>query len=76
MPSDEHADFRREVREWLADNLTGEFAPLRGRGGPGREHEAFEERLAWDKHLSAAGLDLSRLAGRARRPRGEHRGSR
>src|SRR6476646_276657 len=62
MRADQHGDaaaaderFRREVREWLAANLTGEFAALRGRGGPGREHEAFDERLAWDKHLSAAG---------------------
>jgi len=47
--------FRREVRDWLETNLTGEFAGLRGLGGPGREHEAFDERLAWDKHLSAAG---------------------
>ncbi|GAA2824622.1 acyl-CoA dehydrogenase family protein [Crossiella cryophila] len=47
--------FRCAVREWLATNLTGEFAALRGLGGPGREHEAFEERLAWDRHLAAAG---------------------
>ncbi|GDY29142.1 acyl-CoA dehydrogenase family protein [Gandjariella thermophila] len=47
--------FRRQVREWLADNLSGEFAALRGLGGPGREHEAFEERLAWNRHLAAAG---------------------
>jgi alkylation response protein AidB-like acyl-CoA dehydrogenase len=49
------ADFRAEVREWLASQLSGEWAALRGRGGPGREHEAFDERLAWHKHLSAAG---------------------
>ena len=47
--------FRTRIRGWLAVNLTGEFAGLRGAGGPGREHEAFEERLAWDRHLSAAG---------------------
>jgi alkylation response protein AidB-like acyl-CoA dehydrogenase len=47
--------FRREIREWLADHLTGEFAALRGKGGPGREHEFFAERLAWDRHLAAAG---------------------
>ncbi|WP_431920214.1 acyl-CoA dehydrogenase family protein [Amycolatopsis tucumanensis] len=47
--------FRREVADWLADNLTGEFAALRGLGGPGREHEAFELRLAWERHLAAAG---------------------
>ncbi|RZQ63132.1 acyl-CoA dehydrogenase family protein [Amycolatopsis suaedae] len=49
------AEFRSEIREWLAGNLAGEFAGLRGLGGPGREHEAFEERLAWDRHLAAAG---------------------
>ncbi len=49
------AEFRATVRDWLAGNLTGEFAGLRGQGGPGREHEAFEERLAWDRHLAAAG---------------------
>ncbi len=47
--------FRAEVRQWLADNLVGEFAALRGVGGPGREHEAFEERLAWDRLLASAG---------------------
>ncbi|BBX05727.1 acyl-CoA dehydrogenase IpdE1 [Mycolicibacterium aichiense] len=49
-------EFRAEVREWLADNLVGEYAALKGLGGPGREHEAFEERLAWNQHLAAAGL--------------------
>jgi alkylation response protein AidB-like acyl-CoA dehydrogenase len=49
------AEFRHTVREWLADNLTGGFAKLRGLGGPGSEHVAFDERLEWDKHLSAAG---------------------
>ena len=28
---------------------------LRGAGGPGREHEAFAERLAWNRRLAAAG---------------------
>jgi len=51
----EDAAFRTSVREWLEDNLGGEFAAVRGRGGPGREHEAFDERLAWDRHLAAAG---------------------
>ncbi|PJN33710.1 acyl-CoA dehydrogenase [Streptomyces sp. CB02959] len=47
--------FRTEIRSWLRANLTGEFAALRGRGGPGREHEAFTERLAWERHMAAAG---------------------
>ena len=53
-----HADldvFRAALRGWLEDALRAEFAGLRGVGGPGREHEAFEERLAWERHLSAAG---------------------
>jgi hypothetical protein len=49
------AQFRATVREWLQDNLAGEFASLRGLGGPGREHEAHDERLEWDRHLAAAG---------------------
>jgi len=49
-------EFRAEVRGWLADNLVGEYAALKGLGGPGREHEAYEERLAWNRHLAAAGL--------------------
>ncbi|ORA51405.1 acyl-CoA dehydrogenase [Mycolicibacterium chubuense] len=49
-------EFRAQVRDWLAENLVGEFAALKGLGGPGREHEAFEERLEWNRHLAAAGL--------------------
>jgi alkylation response protein AidB-like acyl-CoA dehydrogenase len=47
--------FRGEVRGWLETELSGEFGKVRGAGGPGREHEAFDERLAWQRHLSAAG---------------------
>ncbi|WP_019630504.1 acyl-CoA dehydrogenase family protein [Actinomadura atramentaria] len=47
--------FRAEVRDWLRTALDGEFAEVRGLGGPGREHEAFPERLAWERHLAAAG---------------------
>jgi alkylation response protein AidB-like acyl-CoA dehydrogenase len=49
-------EFRAEVRDWLATNLTGDFTALKGLGGPGREHEAFEERLVWNQHLAKAGL--------------------
>ncbi|MEU8627767.1 acyl-CoA dehydrogenase family protein [Streptomyces sp. NPDC048669] len=48
-------EFRTEIRGWLAANLTGSFAGLRGRGGPGREHEAFAERLGWERHMAAEG---------------------
>jgi alkylation response protein AidB-like acyl-CoA dehydrogenase len=45
-------EFRCEVREWLAENVS---ADLRGLGGPGREHEAYDERLAFNRRLAAAG---------------------
>ena len=48
-------EFRTEVRTWLQANLRGEFADLVGRGGPGREHEVFAERLAWERHMAAHG---------------------
>jgi alkylation response protein AidB-like acyl-CoA dehydrogenase len=47
--------FRREARDWLTDRLTGEFAAVRGRGGPGDEHELFDERAAWERALGDAG---------------------
>jgi alkylation response protein AidB-like acyl-CoA dehydrogenase len=47
--------FRSEVAAWLADNLTGEFARLKGRGGPGDEHVFIDERKAWERRLGAAG---------------------
>jgi alkylation response protein AidB-like acyl-CoA dehydrogenase len=53
--TEEDAEFRRRVRDWLEQNLTGEFAALRGQGGPGREHEHFEQRLAWNRHLAVSG---------------------
>ena len=53
--SREDEQFRDRLRRWLAGSLTGRFAALRGAGGPGREHEAHDERLAWNRHLAAAG---------------------
>ena len=53
--SREDEEFRDRLRRWLAGSLTGRFAALRGAGGPGREHEAHDERLAWNRHLAAAG---------------------
>jgi len=46
---------RSEIRRWLAEHLVGRFAELKGLGGPGREHEAFAERLDWERHLAAHG---------------------
>ena len=53
--SSEDEAFRREARGWLTDQLAGEFAVVRGRGGPGDEHELFEERAAWERALGSAG---------------------
>jgi alkylation response protein AidB-like acyl-CoA dehydrogenase len=47
--------FRDEVRAWLGEHLVGEYAGLRGAGGPGREHEGFEVRRSWERLLGAAG---------------------
>jgi len=47
--------FRTEVRGWLAASLAGDFAPLAGSGGPGREHEFVPERMAWERLLGANG---------------------
>ncbi|MEU8544507.1 acyl-CoA dehydrogenase family protein [Streptomyces sp. NPDC048717] len=48
-------EFRAAIRDWLRARLTGEFAALKGLGGPGREHEAFAERLAWERHMADHG---------------------
>ena len=53
--SEEDEAFRKEVAEWLADNLVGEFAKLRGRGGPGDEHALLDERRTWERKLGEAG---------------------
>jgi len=47
--------FREEIAGWLRDNLTGEFAQLKFRGGPGDEHMFPEERKRWEQHLAAGG---------------------
>jgi alkylation response protein AidB-like acyl-CoA dehydrogenase len=47
--------FRDEVRTFLEESLGGDFAAVRGRGGPGDEHALFDERLAWERHLGAHG---------------------
>jgi len=47
--------FREEVRAFLEGSLGGEFALVRGRGGPGDEHALFDERLDWERHLGRNG---------------------
>ncbi|GAA4980236.1 acyl-CoA dehydrogenase family protein [Yinghuangia aomiensis] len=53
--SDEDEEFRAEVREWLRENLAGEFAAAVGTGGPGSEHEHFEIRRAWERRMGEGG---------------------
>jgi alkylation response protein AidB-like acyl-CoA dehydrogenase len=53
--SAEDEAFREEARAWLTEKLQGEFVVVRGRGGPGDEHSLFDERLAWERALGAAG---------------------
>ena len=53
--SEEDERFRAEIAGWLADNLSGDFAVARGRGGPGDEHSFLEERLAWERKLAEDG---------------------
>ena len=48
-------EFRAETKAWLADNLVGEFASLKGRGGPGDEEVGFEIRERWERVLGEAG---------------------
>ncbi|MDA8752665.1 acyl-CoA dehydrogenase family protein, partial [Halieaceae bacterium] len=47
--------FREEVASWLAENLSGEFAGIRFRGGPGDEHVFVDERKAWERRLHDGG---------------------
>jgi alkylation response protein AidB-like acyl-CoA dehydrogenase len=53
--SDEDEAFRREVAQWLGDHLVGEFATIKGRGGPGDEDAFVDERRAWERVLGEAG---------------------
>ncbi len=47
----EQEAFRADARAWLTDRLEGRFAKVRGRGGPGDEHELFDERAEWEQEL-------------------------
>jgi alkylation response protein AidB-like acyl-CoA dehydrogenase len=51
----EQERFRADARAWLADRLDGRFAKVRGRGGPGDEHELFDERWEWEQELGRDG---------------------
>ncbi|MFN7951662.1 MAG: acyl-CoA dehydrogenase family protein [bacterium] len=51
--SAEDLAFRDEVRAWLAENLSGELAEVRGRGWPGDMDGALEGRRKWEARLAA-----------------------
>jgi alkylation response protein AidB-like acyl-CoA dehydrogenase len=53
--SEEDEAFRKEVATWLTENLLGEFADVRGRGGAGDEDALFDRRRAWERRLGEAG---------------------
>ncbi len=53
--SAEDEQFRREWAGWLETELSGEFAVVRGRAGPGDEHALLDERRAWERRLGEAG---------------------
>jgi alkylation response protein AidB-like acyl-CoA dehydrogenase len=52
-PDDEK--FRSQVATWLKDNLVGEFAKLKFRGGPGDEHMYSGDRKMWEQKLAQGG---------------------
>jgi alkylation response protein AidB-like acyl-CoA dehydrogenase len=53
--SPEDEKFRHQVAVWLKDNLVGEFAKLKFRGGPGDEHMYSAERKVWEQKLAQGG---------------------
>lgn len=53
MSADE--TFRQEIVAWLDAHLTGEFAVLKHRGGPGDEEADPTLRKAWEQELAAGG---------------------
>jgi alkylation response protein AidB-like acyl-CoA dehydrogenase len=54
--TDDDEQFRRDVAGWLGDHVVGEFAALRGRGGPGDEDFGFDARVEWERVLGGAGF--------------------
>ena len=48
----DEAAFRAEVRAWLAEHLTGEFAALGSSGGPADE-TGWDVRIEWERVLGA-----------------------
>jgi len=53
--SAEDEAFRAEVRRWLEENLVGDFAALKGRGGLGDMDALVDERRLWEQKLVEGG---------------------
>jgi len=49
------ANFRAEVAGWMTSHLTGRFAALKHRGGPGDEEADPAQRKAWERELATGG---------------------
>ncbi len=56
---DNEGAFREEVRTWLAEHLTGDWAALRGIGGPGRRAPGLRRATRLEPSPRRARLDLS-----------------
>ena len=67
--SAEDEAFRAEIRAWLEDNLTGEFAAVQGARRPGQGPRGTRRAAGLEPAPRRARLDRRGLAGRARRPR-------
>ena len=53
--SDEDESFRDEIATWLARELSGDFANVRGRGGPGDDSALIQARKAWERRMGESG---------------------
>ena len=62
--SAEDEAFRGEIAGWLENELSGEFAEVRGRGGPGDEHAMLDERDRLLEQLVVAKAAARHLPGR------------
>ena len=51
----EEEAFRAEIAAWLAQALTGRFAPLKHRGGPGDDDTDPALRKDWERELASGG---------------------
>lgn len=50
--TEQDEQFRATVAQWMVDNLQGDFAEIKYRGGPGDEHTFIAERKEWEAHLA------------------------